>query len=381
MKLLFFISTAIFFASCSSKKPDPSVVNTEKKAVLSTNTVQLSDSQALNARIVVGKFEKKEVSSTLLVTGKVDVPPQNMVSISFPLGGYLKSTRLLPGTYVKKGGVLGVLEDIQFIQLQQDYLSAKVRLQFLATDYRRQQVLDSGQATSTKALQQVYSDYESQRILVQSLKEKLQLIGIDPTRLSAVNISKSVNIYSPISGYVSKVNVNIGKYVSPTEVLFELVNPSDIHLVLTVFQKDVAKLKIGQKVMTYTTGEADRKIPATILLISQDITADGSVQVHCHFDVAEHRLLPGTFMNAQIETKNEQAVVLPESAVVNYENKRYIFLQKGKNVYEMIEVRTGNSENGIVVIDEADGTALIDKPVVVNNAYALLMALKNKPEE
>lgn len=381
MKLLFLISTAIFFASCSSKKPDPSVVNTEKKAVLSTNTVQLSDSQSLNARIVVGKFEKKEVSSTLLVTGKVDVPPQNMVSISFPLGGYLKSTRLLPGTYVKKGSVLGVLEDIQFIQLQQDYLSAKVRLQFLATDYRRQQVLDSGQATSTKALQQVYSDYESQRILVQSLNEKLQLIGIDPTRLSTVNISKSVNIYSPISGYVSKVNVNIGKYVSPTEVLFELVNPSDIHLVLTVFQKDVAKLKIGQKVMTYTTGEADRKIPATILLISQDITADGSAQVHCHFDVAEHRLLPGTFMNAQIETKNEQAVVLPESAVVNYENKHYIFLQKGKNVYEMIEVRIGNSENGIVVIDEADGTALIDKPVVVNNAYALLMALKNKPEE
>lgn len=379
MKFIFFISAAILITSCSSKKTDQSVIT--EKTEIATNMVHLTDSQAVNSQIVIGKAEKKEVSSILKVTGKVDVPPQNMVSISFPLGGYLKSTHLLPGMYVKKGGVLGVLEDIQFIQLQQDYLSAKVRMQFLASDYKRQQTLDAGQATSAKALQMVKSDYESQRILVNSLDAKLRLIGINPANLVAGKISKSVNIYSPISGYVSKVNVNIGKYVSPTEVLFELVNPADIHLVLTVFQKDVSKLKIGQKVITYTANDPDRKIPAKILLISQDIATDGSVQVHCHFDIDEHRLLPGTFVNAEIETKNAEAIVLPEGAIVTHENKHYVFLQKEKNVYEMIEVAVGNSENGFVAVDEAGSAAIMDKPLVVNNAYALLMALKNKPEE
>ena len=380
MKFMFFISAVIIIASCSSKKSGPPAV-TEKKEAITANTVQLTDSQAVNAQLIIGKAEKKEVSSVLKVTGKVDVPPQNMVSVSFPLGGYLKSTRLLPGMYVKKGGVLGVLEDIQFIQLQQDYLSAKVRMQFLATDYKRQQTLDAGQATSAKALQQVRSDYESQRILVNSLDAKLRLIGINPANLDAGKISKSVNIYSPISGYVSKVNVNIGRYISPTEVLFELVNPSDIHLVLTVFQKDVPKLKIGQKVITYTANDPERKIPATILLISQDIAADGSVQVHCHFDIEEHRLLPGTFMNAEIETKNAEAIVLPEAAIVSYENKHYIFLQKEKNVYEMIEVETSNAENGYVALAPSTGEKLLNKPVVTNNAYALLMALKNTTEQ
>lgn len=346
MKLIFFLSAVILVTSCSSKKAEPSAISSDKKEVLTTNMVRLTDSQAINAQIVIGKAEKKEVFSMLKVTGKVDVPPQNTVSISFPLGGYLKSTHLLPGMYVKKGGVLGVLEDIQFIQLQQDYLAAKVRMQFLETDYKRQQTLDAGQATSAKALQQVRSDYESQRVLVNSLDAKLRLIGINPANLGAGKISKSVNIYSPISGYVSKVNVNIGRYVSPTEVLFELVNPSDIHLVLTVFQKDVSRLKIGQKVITYTANEPERKIPATILLISHDITADGSVEVHCHFDLAEHRLLPGTFMNAEIETKNAEALVLPEGALVAYENKHYVFLQKEKNVYEMVEVQIGSIDNG-----------------------------------
>lgn len=379
MKFIFFISAAILITSCSSKKTDQSVIT--EKTEIATNMVHLTDSQAVNSQIVIGKAEKKEVSSILKVTGKVDVPPQNMVSISFPLGGYLKSTHLLPGMYVKKGGVLGVLEDIQFIQLQQDYLSAKVRMQFLASDYKRQQTLDAGQATSAKALQMVKSDYESQRILVNSLDAKLRLIGINPANFVAGKISKSVNIYSPISGYVSKVNVNIGKYVSPTEVLFELVNPADIHLVLTVFQKDVSKLKIGQKVITYTANDPDRKIPAKILLISQDIATDGSVQVHCHFDIDEHRLLPGTFVNAEIETKNAEAIVLPDGAIVTFENKHYAFLQKEKNVYEMIEVAVGDSENGFVAVDEAGSAAIMDKPLVVNNAYALLMALKNKAED
>lgn len=381
MKFIFFISTAILTASCSSKKAEPSVVKSEQKKVVNTNTVHLTDSQAINSQIVIGKAEKKEVFSTLKVTGKVDVPPQNLVSVSFPLGGYLKFTRLVPGMYVNRGAVIGMVEDIQFIQLQQDYLSAKVRMQFLAADYKRQQTLDAGQATSTKALQQVRSDYESQRILVQSLDEKLSLIGINPAKLSPATISKSVNIYSPISGYVSKVNVNIGKYVSPTEVLFELVNPANINLVLTVFQKDAPQLKVGQKVMTYTNTEPDKKIPATILFVSQDIAPDGSVQVRCVFDQGPYRLIPGTFMNAEIETKNSEAFVLPEGAVVSYENKHYVFLQKEKNVYEMTEVWVGNSQNGLVAIDEAGSKAILDKPVVVNNAYALLMALKNKADE
>lgn len=380
MKQIILVLTVALLASCSSKKTESAAVSEEKK-ITNNLTVQLTDSQAHNAQIIVGTAEKKEISALLKVTGKVDVPPQNMVSISFPLGGYLKSTHLLPGMYVKRGSVLGVLEDIQFIQLQQDYLSAKVRMQFLDADYKRQQTLDAGQATSAKALQMVKSEYESQRILVNSLDAKLRLIGINPANLATGKISKSVNIYSPISGYVSKVNVNIGKYISPTEVLFELVNPADIHLVLTVFQKDVSKLKIGQKVITYTANDPDRKIPATILLISQDIAPDGSVQVHCHFDFEEHKLLPGTFMNADIETTNAAAIVLPEGAFVTYENKHYVFLQKEKNVYEMTEVQTANSENGYTAIDEASSKAITGKPVVVNNAYALLMALKNKPED
>ncbi len=304
-KQIYIISLCTILFSCTSSKREK---EPGQEAVIDQNAVTLTASQIRSAGLETDTVEIKEIGSHLRVAGKVDVPPQNMVSVSFPLGGYLKSTNLLPGVYIRRGAILGVLEDIQFIQIQQDYLTAKSRMEFLQSDYLRQQQLNASKASSDKTFQQATSDYKSQQIQVSALEQKLSLIGINPEKLAATNISKEVNIYSPINGYVTKVNVNIGKYVSPTDVLFELVNPSDIHLVLTVFQKDIEDLKIGQKVLTFTNSDSARKIPATILLISQDIAADGTTEVHCHFDEATHMLIPGMFMNATINIKNRKSV-------------------------------------------------------------------------
>lgn len=54
--------------------------------------------------------------------------------------------------------------------------------------------------------------------------------------------------------------MNIGKYVNPSDVLFELVNPKDIHVNLHVFEKDIVKLSIGQNLIVYTNSNPDKKI-------------------------------------------------------------------------------------------------------------------------
>jgi cobalt-zinc-cadmium efflux system membrane fusion protein len=76
-----------------------------------------------------------------------------------------------------------------------------------------------------------------------SLSQQLRLININPESLKSGSITKSVPVYSSINGFVSKVNVNIGKYVNPSDVLFELINPDDIHLNLKVYEKDLQNLK------------------------------------------------------------------------------------------------------------------------------------------
>ena len=376
MKNIFIISSLmLLLIGCNSKKEEQAV---DKKA--NANLVSISDAQLKNATIETGKLEQKTISSILKVTGKIDVPPQNMVSVSMPLGGYLKTTKLLPGLPISKGEVIATMEDQQYVQLQQDYLTTKSKLYFAEKEYQRQKELNQSQASSDKVYQQADSDYKTLRITLSALAEKLRLINVNPNSLSEKNISKSVNIYAPINGFVSKVNVNIGKYVNPADVLFELINPTDIHLNLKIFEKDITKLSIGQKLMAYTNNQPDKKYHCAIILISKDLSIDEhTADVHCHFENYDKTLLPGIYMNADINVKSNDALTLPKDAVVNFEGKEYIFVVVNKNQFQLTEVKIGNSENGLVEI--LNNESLTKSTIVTKGAYTLLMKLKNKADE
>lgn len=373
--IIIIINLVVLFASCSSADKEAKTEETTKIA----SVVTLNEKQIASAGIVTSNGERKNISSVLKVNGKIEVPPQNIVSISVPLGGYLKSTHLLPGTKIKKGEVIAVFEDPQYIQIQQDYLTSVAKLSFLDKEFNRQKELNQSKATSDKVLQQTEADYKAQKIATKSLYEKLKLIGVNPESLDENSISRSVNVYAPIDGFVSKVNVNIGKYVNPADVIFELINPTDIHLGLTVFEKDVNKLFIGQKLKAYTNNEPEKKHDAEIILISQDLSPERSVMVHCHFEDYDKTLLPGMYMNAEVDIITNNAFVLNEESVVNFENKNYVFTEVGKGSYEMIEVKTGFTENGFIEILNSE--TLNNKPVVTKGSYSLLMGLKNKADE
>ncbi len=375
MKSIIFIGIAILLAACGGNKTEEQKTET----ITNENVVTLSDAQLKNAGIQTGKLEQRSVSSVLKVNGKIDVPPQNMVSISVPLGGYLRSTKLLPGMQVSRGQVIAVMEDQQYIQLQQDYLTAKAQFVYNESEYNRQKELNQSKATSDKMYEQAKTAYQTQGVLIRSLEEKLKLIGLNPARVNIGTISRSINIYSPINGFVSAVNVNIGKYVNPSDVLFELVNPSDIHLVLTVFEKDLDKLFIGQKLLAYTNSQPERKYNCEILLISKNFSDERSAEVHCHFEQYDKTLLPGMFMNADIDVKSTDVKALPDDAIVRFENKQFAFIAKGNNQFEMVEVLTGKSENGFTEIINVERIAA--ETFVLKGAYNLLMKMKNTSDE
>jgi cobalt-zinc-cadmium efflux system membrane fusion protein len=375
-RYILLLATTIILASCSHKKTEQ---ESAEHAETETSLVKLTALQIKNAGIQTGTPVVTQASGILKLQGSIDVPPQSTVSVSFPLGGYLKRTDLLPGVHVRKGQVLGVLEDMQYIQLQQDYLSAKEREHFAETEYKRQLELNASKASSDKVLQQARTEMETQRINMRSLAQKLELIGINPRHLNSNSISKSVNILSPIDGFVSKVNVNIGKYTSPTDVLFELVNPKDIHLALNVFEKDVNQLAIGQRVITYTTARPEVRYEAEIILISKNLNADRMANVHCHFEKFDASLLPGMFMNAEVKINNQTALAIAEQAVVKWQNKNYVFTDQGQNTFRMVPVTTGNLNEGQQQIIGQNITA--KTKLVTQNAYALLMKMKNNAEE
>ncbi len=370
--LLIFIST-----SCGSPE---SSEQTSKDDAHVADRVTLDKAMLEKAGILTGTITRKVMGASLSVNGVVDVPPQNMVSVSFPPGGYLHSTKLMPGMRIKKGDIIAEMEDPSIVQLQQDYLMARAKLTFLELEFNRQKRLNVDKVSADKVFEQVRSDYEGQRVMVSGYAEKLRMIGIRPEDLSSENISRKVALRSPINGFVSKVNVNIGKYVQPTDVLFELINPDDIHAALSIFEKDLSRVAIGQKVSISFVDEPEKSFEGEVILVSRNVDEDRMAIAHCHFKSQPAQLLPGMFLNARIHVKETEVPALPEAAVVRYGQKEYVFIETSPGVFEMEAIRIGEQEDGMYEIVEG-ASALEGRKVVIQNAYSLLGALKNKAEE
>ena len=372
------ILTASFllFAACSTKVEKENASAKETAEV--TNTVTLTKAQLDLAKLSTGNLGAMQMHKTIKVNGFIDVPPQNMLSVSIPLGGYVRKANLIPGEKVNKGTVLAVLEDASYISLQQDYLTAKSKLVFLEADYHRQKVLNANKTSSDRQFQLALAEFESQKYLVKSLSEKLQLMGIVPAQLNENNISKSIAFKSPISGYVTKVNVNAGKYVAPTDVLFEIMDPSDLHARLVVFENDATAIKKGNKVKFTVNNKPGTVYDAEVHVITPNIENERTTEVHCDLVSKNTGLFPGTFVNAEIELNNVEVQVIPAASIVKWQNKSYVFVETAAATYTMLPVVTGMESRGMVEI--VSGITATQK-VVTANAYTLLMKLKNSSEE
>lgn len=376
-KISYILLFSILITACSEKK---SAEETQTIAENESQEIVLTKGQLGNIQLDYCSLEQKNIGAIIKANGSIDVPPESMVSISAPFGGYLKYTKLLPGMKISKGQLLAVLEDEKYVQMQQEYLSAKNKLELAKIDFEKQKELYQEKAISEKAYLTSKSEFEILQIQVQSFSEKLKLIGIDPLKFKPSDISAKMEIHSPIAGYISKVNVNVGKYISSNEIMFELINPDDIHLNIQVYQKDINSIAIGQKAIAYTNENPDKKYLTEIILISRGLNENKAIDVHCHFEKEDHNLIPGMFMNVEIESSLHNAMVIKESAVLRFENNNYVVEALNDSTFKLVKVNVGIKEEPFVQILEPNAE-LKEAKIVNKDAYKILMAMKNKSEE
>ncbi|MDD4968662.1 MAG: efflux RND transporter periplasmic adaptor subunit [Paludibacter sp.] len=381
---IFILVLLIALSSCNGgKKP----VEAKAEEIIPENIVELREDQIKLANIEMGAIDLKSMSGTLKVNGTVSVAPQNLATVCMPMGGFVKSTNLMPGNVVRKGQTLAILENQEFIDIQQNYLEAKNKLELAKADYDRQNELYKSDVSSQKSMQQVASNYKSLKVQVKALEQKLTLIGINPNRMNEDNISRSVALVSPISGYVKAVNVSIGKSVSGSDVLFEIVNSDKLFLELTLFEKDADKVSNGEKIRFFINNETE-KHEAVIYQTGKSINNDKTYKVYANVIGRCKNMLPGMYVNAVIQAKSNQVTSVPSEAIVSFEDKDYIFVFERNKVeagkpfteYRMIQVQKGVSDDGYTEIILPESFNYKASKVVLKGAYNLLSAKKNAGE-
>ncbi len=377
MKILIVLYILILslIAACSTA---PEKNTTSESITDSLQEVKLSDEQFNSLNIELGRAQKRAIGSAIEVTGMLDVPPQNLVTISAPLGGFIKSTELLQGMSVKKGQPIVTLEHPDYIQLQEDYLLTKNQLEFLELEYKRQEELSKENVNSAKSLQLSKSNFFSAKAKMQGLTAKLKLVNINLQELEAGEIKNSISIPSPISGYVTQVNVNLGMRVTPTDILFKIIDTEHLHAEAQVFEKDLPSIKVGQQVRLILSNETKER-RAKVFLIGKEISAERTVRIHCHLEEEDLSLIPGLYFKAFIESETTIVDALPEEAIVDFDNAHFVFIENKPLHYTLTEIQIGKTQNGFTQV--VLPLSVAEKNIVIKATYSLLSILKNTEEE
>ncbi|UVD79030.1 efflux RND transporter periplasmic adaptor subunit [Myroides albus] len=343
-----------------------------KKEESQNKEVELNQIQFKAANIKLGALQKKNLSDIIRVNGQTELPAQSQAEVSSFLSGTVTQIMVNLGDKVKKGQVIALIDSPEFIQLQEEYQISKNTLEYLELEYKRQQTLRAENVNSEKVYQKTKSDLNIERAKFQSLSNRLKLVNLQPGASAT-----SLRILAPISGNIATMPVKIGSNISQGQSLFTLVDNSQIHLDLMVYEKDLPNIQVGQKVSFNLTNINKSEITATIFSIGKSFEAGTkTVIVHANINEINENLIPGLYVNALIHIGESTVDALPNDAIVKADGREFVFVLEQEEAglkadhfhFQRIEVKTGVSELGytqVTLMEKLPG----DAQIAIQGAY------------
>lgn len=395
--ILALVLTVSVFTGCGSKSTDATETGHEDHAEGEAGhegeeeghseegmaELHLSNLKFESLGIKIDTLPTRPLSGVVEANGQLEVLPQHKATVTAILGANVTSIKVIEGDQVSKGQVLAYISHPNLTRLQTDYVRAYSQLQFLEKENQRQKRLYEEEVGSGKTYQETLADYQAIKAEVKGYEAQLKQLSLNVEKVQGGDIYQYVPVVSPINGYIEKVKVQVGQFVDPQTEMFTIVNTDHIHADLMVFEKDVYKVKEGQKIAFTVESVPGATLTAKIFSVGKQFEQNPrAVHVHAEIDQKEEFLIPGMYINGKIRTGNNEVKALPEGAIIEEEGKPYIFMaeaheEDGKTewAFKAIEVRTGITEDGWVEIKLLE--PLPDGAQVAwNNAYYLISEMK-----
>lgn len=400
-RIVLIVSCLLCCTSCGEKKTVQTTEVEEHHEV--TNLVSLTDEQMKAANIVIGSIELKNLTTAISVNGTLEVPSQNKALVTSLVGGVVRSITIQPGDYVKKGQVIGTIANKDVSDIQQQLLSINAQLRFAEQEQKRQRELVAGNAAPYKNLQRVESEISGLRAQRRALQKQLAALGVS----SSSNISSTLAITAPINGNISEITAQIGSNIDPNAPIAQIINNSELHLDLFVFEKDLPKVAAGQLIHFTLTNNPGKEYDAQIYSIGTAfVNETRAVPVHAHVTNEKTGLIEGMSVTARISLGENVYPTVPDDAIVRNAGKQYIFILTNKKneahaeteheheephpephehaeehatVFERVQVITGASDVGYTEIRPVV-TLPAGTKVAVKGAFFLMAKMTNAGE-
>lgn len=327
-----FLLLSLVFFSCGDKKAEKGESTAESaehaEGEEESGVIELSEAQMNAVGITTGKVEMKNLSTVVKASGQLEVPPQNRAEVTTLVSGVVRRILILEGNYVNKGQTLATIENPEFLRMQQEYLTSKSNFSYLEKEYARQKELLNENAGTGKVYQQTEANFNAEKAKLASLEKQLGQLNINVTKVSEGNFVSEAPIVAPISGTIGHIVINIGSFADQSKSLMTIIDNSQVHCDLLVYEKDLYKVKVGQKVNFILTNQNNKQIVGEIYGINQSFESESkAIIAHAVIkNASKLSLIQGMYVSALIDVGNQVTTAVPVDAVVKSQGKEFIFI-------------------------------------------------------
>ena len=342
-------------------------------------SIHLTAEQIKTIGLELGSFSTLKVNDYIKSTGSIGLPPNGYSSVSVKAEGIIEGTKkYVEGDYIKKGEVIAYVANTNFVVKQQEYLEAKAGLKLKELDLERQQSLVNANAGVSKSLQNSQAEVDMLKARTSALSKQLQYLGISVNKLTPNSLSERIPIVAPMSGYISSISMHNGIYAVPSSAIMQIISSDHLHLELDIFEKDIASVKVGQKI-SYTVPALGNTIySGEVSVIGKEFDiSTKTVRVHGHLEGQKPTFLKDLFINAKIWLNDIKSNAVPEGAIIKDGNETFIYAaKKEEKETEFTKIRviasaTNNGFTAVKLLEELpQGMQIVTKGAYYVNAQS-----------
>lgn len=315
---------------------DPSAA--EVTASEGVEQIVITGSQFEASSMKLGSSERVTFRQVVKANGYIEASPQGIARVSTLVPARVTAIYVAAGQKVVKGQRLFSIEGNELIQLQQDYAESVSMLDLLRSTYERQQALAEADISARKELVRAESEFRTMRARVGGLKAQLMILQIDPAKVAAGNIQQGVQLFAPVSGYITELDLMLGQVIEPNRSVIEIVDPGRMQLDVHVYENSLDALAPGQQIRFYKPEQPGKVFEATLTSVGRSVDSEART-IHCIASLKKadgQQFVHGLFVEAEIITCEREAEAIPQTALIVEHEKQYVLVKSGDQEDQVI---------------------------------------------
>lgn len=345
--------------------PPQPTANNEPAAVVESDSAgeeecQISKTQirfaspevARMAGITLEDVRQRKFSETVVANGRVIFDPGRTARVSSRVPGILREIRKEIGQAVEAGDVLFVVDSVELGEAQSEYLRADSFAELARKNAERERSLAERSATSQKDLLTAQAEHESAQAQLSRASDRLRNLGFSEEEIGRLResrkVSSALSVPAPLAGVVVERRGTVGEMIDPAEPLCAITDLSHVWILLDLFERDIAKVEVGQKALFTADAYPDRPFRGVLTWVASQVNPESrTLPARMEVKNPQGMLKADLFGKARIVVREESEALAVSKEAVQWEGCHHVvFVPSGPGIYQTRMVRLGSESGG-----------------------------------